>query len=280
MTDYDFELVPASRYAIEALTQLYDQTRADYLIPMQLDPAGLANYIHLYDVDLAHSWVARRGDLLLGLAMLGVRPGRTWMTRLGVLPGERRSGAGGALLRALLDSSRTIDCPLAILEVIQGNAPAHKLFLKEGFQPTHELLVMRRPAGPSPEPPQGRAEWLDLSQALARLASYPERLPWTNEPETYRNAGDGQGLTLDLGAAGRGWLVFRRHEAQLSHVVLHTETGDPQTVGGALLAHLFSRFPDLESSLENVPADDPHLPALLRQGCQVHFRRIEMHRRM
>lgn len=269
-------LVPASQFSIEALTDLYNRSRADYLIPMQLDAAGLADYIHLYDVDLARSWVARRGAAELGLAMLGTRPGRAWITRLGVLPDARRSGAGGRLLRALLEAARGADTPQVVLEVIQGNAPAQTLFLKHGFRPTRELLVLRRPPGPPSEAPVGEVAWLEQAQALALLARYPVQLPWTNQPETYRNAGDGQGLRVDLGAAGRGWLVFRRQPELLSHCVLHTEGGDPEVVGGALLAHLLARYPGLPASLENVPADDPHLPALLRAGCQEAFRRIEM----
>ena len=42
----------------------------------------------------------------MGLAMLGVRPGRTWVTRLGVLPNRRRRGTGEALVRALLETPR------------------------------------------------------------------------------------------------------------------------------------------------------------------------------
>ena len=276
MPEPDLTLIPASRYSLEALTGLYNQTRADYLIPMQLDPAGLADYMRLYDVDLEHSWVAQAGSQVLGLAMLGVRPGCTWITRLGVLPEGRRGGTGGALLRGLLDSTRALGCPLAILEVIQGNAPAQALFLKTGFKPMRELLILRRPPGPQADAPAGIANWLDASQALARLAAYPEPLPWTNAPQTYRNGGDAQGLSVDLGESGRGWLVFRRQPDQLSHAVLHTQAGDPQLVGQALLAHLYARFPELPSSFENVPAADPHLPALLRAGCREAFSRMEM----
>lgn len=281
MPESALNLIPASRYSLEALTGLFNATRADYLIAMQLNPAGLADYMHIYDVNLAHSWVAQAGSQVLGLAMLGVRPGCTWITRLGVLPEGRRGGTGGALLRGLLDSTRALGCPLAILEVIQGNDPARALFLKAGFSPTRTLLILRRPAGPPDVAPAGVPAWLDAAQALDLLAGYPDHLPWTNAPQTYRNGADAGagalGLSVDLGERGRGWLVFRRQPGELSHAVLHTQAGDPLVVGEALLAHLYARFPNLPSSFENVPAADPHLAALLRAGCAEAFRRTEMY---
>lgn len=271
-------LLPASRFSIETLTRAYNQARADYMVPMQMDAGRLAAYARVYDVDFDHSWVALDGDEILGVAMLGVRPGRSWVTRLGVLPQRRRTGAGAALVARLLESTRELGLPLSILEVIKGNAPAHRLFLKAGFYETRELTVLRRPPGPPAAPPRGDARWLEHKAALDLVCAYP-RPAWTNEPETFINAGDAQGLAVDLpGDGGRGWLVFRRHDNLLSHFLLYTAAGDPLQVAGALLAHLYDRFPRLESYVENLPAADPHLPALAQSGFQDVFRRIEMHR--
>jgi len=283
--DPEMRLLPASQFTIEQLTAAYNQTRVDYLVPMPMNAARLAAYVRVYDVDMDHSWVAVDGETVLGLAMLGVRPGRTWVTRLGVLPNRRRRGAGEALVRALLESTRALGRPLAILEVIKGNQPAHELFLKVGFRETRELLVMRRPPGP----PAGAyaaacsASWLEKEEALDLLCASPVRPAWTNEMETYINAGDAQGLHVDLpagavGEGGRGWLVFRRQKYTLSHFVLHTEAGSPALVAAALAARLYERFPQMDSYIENLPAADPHLPALLNAGFMEVFRRIEMQR--
>ena len=86
MTTDDIRLVPASQFTIEQLTAIYNQTRVDYMVPMPMNVARLAEYIATYDVDLDHSLVAMQGSELLGVAMLGMREGRAWITRLGVLP--------------------------------------------------------------------------------------------------------------------------------------------------------------------------------------------------
>ncbi len=52
------ELVPASRFTIEQLTAIYNQTRVDYLVPMPMNARRLQEYITAYDVRLEHSLVA------------------------------------------------------------------------------------------------------------------------------------------------------------------------------------------------------------------------------
>jgi GNAT superfamily N-acetyltransferase len=273
-------LLPASQFTIEELTAAYNQTRVDYLVPMPMNAARLASYIKIYDVDMDRSWVALDGDDILGLAMLGVRPGRSWVTRLGVLPVRRRAGTGEALLRLLMEGTLELGRPLSILEVIKGNTPAHQLFGKVGFRETRELVVLRRPPGQPSLTPLGRVNWLEKEEALDLLCSYPDRPAWTNALESYINAGDAQGVLVDLPGetgGGRGWVVFRHQKMLLSHFVLHTDFGDPQQVSSALLAHLYTRFPHIDSYAENLPVADPHLPALAQMGFLEVFRRIEMH---
>jgi hypothetical protein len=242
-----------------------------------MNAARLAAYIKVYDVDMDRSWVALDGNEMLGLAMLGVRPGRTWVTRLGVLPVRRRHGTGEALMRALLTGTQELGRPLSILEVIKGNLPAHTLFRKVGFEETRELMVMRRPPGPTKDDLRGRATWMEQEQALDLLCLHPDRPAWTNELESFINAGDARGLAVDLGSSGRGWMIFRKQKFLLSHFLFYSEAGDAQIVGAALLAHLYSRYPVVDSYVENLPAQDGHLPAMLSAGFMEVFRRVEMH---
>ena len=87
-------LIPAGQFTIDELTEIYNQTRVDYLVPMPMNAARLAKYVQDYDVDLARSFVAVENGHLRGVAMLGVRNERTWITRLGVIPSTRRGGVG------------------------------------------------------------------------------------------------------------------------------------------------------------------------------------------
>ncbi len=269
-------LVPASQFSIGELTYAYNQTRVDYLVPMPMTEARLLSYVEAYDIDMERSQVVVEGGEILGLAMLGVRPERTWVTRLGVLPAARRSGIGEALIHALLDETRKLGCTTSLLEVIQGNLPAYRLFRKMGFHDTRELLVLRRLPGAAGDDLHGQVNWLENEGIFHLLRKHPVRPAWTNEIETFLHTGDGQALHVNLGEDGAGWLVFRYHESQLSHFIFCTERGRASLVAHSLLAHLYARFPQVDTYIENIPASDEHFQVLKQFGFVEVFRRMEM----
>jgi ribosomal protein S18 acetylase RimI-like enzyme len=273
------QLTPASCFSIEQLTAIYNQTRVDYLIPMPMNAARLAEYIEAYDVDLERSLVATYGDEMLGVAMLGVRKDRAWITRLGVLPNTRRLGTGKALMNGLLEQANELGIRFAMLEVIKNNTPAHQLFLKIGFYEIGELLVLRRsPVIPPPDPIVADAERLERTDALALLARDRGLQPWTNQSETLLNGQDISGLHVTLADGSRGWLVYQRQKFTLTRFVYKTEVGDPQAVARAFLSHLHHQYPRLDTHIENIRVSDPHLPAFYQMGYIESFRRIEMWR--
>lgn len=271
-------LLPASQFTIEELTAAYNQTRVDYMVPMPLNAARLREYIQVYDVDMPCSVVAMADHEIRGINMLGVRQNRTWITRLGVLPAKRRQGTGEALMQYLLEQAGDLAYARIILEVIKDNVPAHALFKKLDFYETRELLILRRAPNGQYGTPAGQATWLEGAAAIALLESYPAPLAWTNQAESYHNAGDAQALQLELVDGSCGWLVFRKQRFYLSHFVFHTCQGDPVAVASGLLAHLHNRFPQLDTHTENIAADDPHVPAFSKFGYFEAFRRIEMYR--
>jgi ribosomal protein S18 acetylase RimI-like enzyme len=277
------QLNPASHFSIEVLTAAYNQTRVDYLVPMPMNAARLAEYIRVYDVHLDKSFVATDSGQILGLAMLGVRPGRTWVTRLGVLPARRRRGVGRALMHALLHTGQALGAGLTVLEVIKNNAPAYNLFIQCGFHATRELLVLRRPPGPPPRPPVGEVRRLSQTEIAACLVAHPARESWIAQVESLTHVEGLMGLALTMPDDSRGTLIFeqQRHGrfiVILSRLTLLTERGEPATVGGALLTHLHHRYPELDTYAENIAMDDPHLAAFFELNYVESFRRIEMQR--
>lgn len=273
------QLIPASHFTIEQLTAIYNQTRVDYLVPMPMNAIRLAEYIAAYDVDLNGSFVAVQGREMLGVAMLGIRKERAWITRLGVLPNTRRAGVGRALMNGLLDQTTRLGINFSMLEVIKNNVPAHQLFLKLGFYEVGDLLVLRRsPTIPPPDPIVAEAERLDRADALALVARDRGTQPWTNQSETLLNVHDVAGLRVMLVDGSRGWLVYQRQKFTLTHFAYKTEVGDPVLVGYAFLSHLHYQYPRLDTHLENIQANDPHLPAFYQMGYVISFRRVEMWR--
>ncbi len=276
----NIQLIPASQFSIEQLTAIYNQTRVDYLVPMPMNAARLAEYVRIYDVDLEHSLVATTVDgQMLGVAMLGVRTERAWVTRLGVIPTIRHMGTGYALTSGLVQQAASLGIDFTMLEVIKNNEPAHQLFFKLGFYEIGELLVLRR--APTISPPDtivADAERLERTEALDLVGRDRGTQPWTNQSESLFNAQDVSGLRLTLADGSRGWLVYQRQKFTLTRFAYKTESGDPVVMALAFLSHLHNQYPRLDTQLENIQVNDPHLPAFYQMGYVESFRRIEMWR--
>ena len=275
------ERIPAEQFTLQKLTDLYNQTRVDYLVPMPMNASRLKEYIQDFDIALSQSCVARAANgLMLGLCMLGVRPDHAWITRLGVLPATRRSGVGSALMDCMIENAIALGVKEIQLEVIKNNTPAYKLFLCKDFKETGEYLVMRRAPHPTSEPLRGNVDWLDADRALEAIQAYPNYLTWINAPESMRNARDVEGLHITLQDGSSGWLGYRNTKftlrSTLSHLIIHTEQGNPVEVGTQLLLNLHTHYAHHDTYAENIHKDDPHLPAFHAMGYFENFSRIEM----
>lgn len=273
------KLIPASQFTLAQLTAIYNQTRVDYMVPMPMNEVRLAEYIATYDVDLAHSLVAMQDGQMLGVAMLGLRENRAWLTRLGVIPNTRRSGVGSALCEGLLERAENLGIRFQMLEVIKNNVPAHTLFLKLGFYEVGELLVLRRsPIIPPPDPVVADAQRLDRAEALDLVRQDRGTQPWTNQSESLSNASEVSGLRLTLVDGSTGWLVYQRQKFLLTHFAFKTQTGNPVDMARAFLSHLHHQYPRLDTYIENLQMNDLHLPAFYESGYVESFRRMEMWR--
>lgn len=278
------ELVTADRFTIQELTNAYNRTRVDYIVPMPMNIARLREYIYLYDVDLSASWVAVNNDKVLGLGMLGIRGDRGWITRIGVLPSGRRQGIGRAITDRLLASAVERSLRIIWLEVIQGNVPAHQLFLTSGFVPTRELVVARRAPdlsrhheNPGAEPGADMTiTSLDRRDTLQLLDQRKERPNWLNETESMANLDALAGLKVDLGPRGSGWVAFQPAPIQLAHIVVEVLQGDPSHVAGTVLNILHQRHAKQDAVMENLPASDPVWLGFETAGYFDAFRRLEM----
>jgi GNAT superfamily N-acetyltransferase len=278
------QLHRASSFTLQQLTDAYNQTRVDYIVPMPMNVARLEAYIRNYDVDLDASWVAMDGKIIFGLGMLGVRPGRAWITRVGVLPIGRRQGTGRAIVNQLIASAEDLGCQEVWIEVIAGNEPAQQLFTTGGFVPTRELLVARRPPShTSPLSAQGLASGpritvgeLNRTDILDYLDRQAERANWLNERESFQDAADVRGMIVDIDGGGRGWVVYQSGEFQLSHIVIGILEGDPGQVSASVLQALHRRYPSQDAVMENLPVASACWLGFLSVGYFEAFRRNEM----
>ena len=270
-------LVPASTFSYEELTEAYNQTRVDYIVPMPMNAAKLREYVETYDVDLEASAVVIDDAQILALGMLGVRENRAWITRLGVVRSNRRQGVGWALVTYLIEQARQKNADYIVIEVIDDNLPALSLFAKKGFKPVRELLVLRRPPGSLKiKPPDAKVEMLSYTDAVQLLERRISKPSWIDEYESLLNAGNLSAFRATLADGSQGWLVYQNTVFQLTRLVIQTEVGNQLDVGKTLLYHLHTEHPVQDTKTENLPTNDPHWPAFKESGYLVTFRRVEM----
>ena len=270
-------LVPASTFSYEELTEAYNQTRVDYIVPMPMNAAKLQEYVETYDVDLEASAVVIDDAQILALGMLGVRENRAWITRLGVVRSNRRQGVGWALVTYLIEQARQKNADYIVIEVIDDNLPALSLFAKKGFKPVRELLVLRRPPGSLKiKPPDAKVEMLSYTDAVQLLKRRISKPSWIDEYESLLNAGNLSAFQATLADGSQGWLVYQNTVFQLTRLVIQTEVGNQLDVGKTLLYHLHTEHPVQDTKTENLPTNDPHWPAFKESGYLVTFRRVEM----
>ncbi|MDJ0756413.1 MAG: GNAT family N-acetyltransferase [Ardenticatenaceae bacterium] len=277
------KVVPASQFSLDELTEAYNQTRMDYIVPMPMTAARLREYIEAYDIDLDHSCAvldSEEPDLIYGIGMLGVRDDRTWITRMGVLPYARRLGTGSKIMSWLIEHTRMIGVSQLWLEVIQGNEPAKRLFEKCGFKLTRELIVSRRPPGQkmAKEPTLAIVDVkpLKFEAMLNYLAHRKDRPNWLNETETFYNLKKLSGFLMKLNDGSEGWVIYEPSAMQLKRVLVEVLSGEEARVTEAILYWVHQKLPILDAVSENIPIYDQRWIGYEAAGYFDSFHRLEM----
>lgn len=78
-------------------------------------------------------WVGAFGDRPVAHAVLSIGAGECHLLNLCVHPLWQNRGLGRLILRSLLDRAKTLGVGKVFLEVRASNAPAQRLYLREGF---------------------------------------------------------------------------------------------------------------------------------------------------
>lgn len=279
------ELLSAEQFTPEELTDAYNETRMDYLVPMPMNVARFQEYTRVYDVDIASSCVVRdrEAELVLGLGMLGIRAERGWITRLGVLPYGRRLGTGSIIMTGLLEQAEKKGLHTIWLEVIKGNIPAHTLFYRFGFTDVRELIVARRPPNPDINAEAlsriKRVTTLNHEDAIILLSHRKERANWLNETESFQNSRNLSALLVELHNGGRGWVTYHAGLLQLTRILVEVTVGDETEVTESVLSVMHQRHKRQDAIAENFCLG-PIWEGYQRVGYFDSFRRIEMIKEM
>ena len=125
-------LVSARSLDPAELVRVFNLGFSDYLVPMQMDEAALADHIANNDIDLECSRVAVDVEPV-GFALVARRGTEAWIGGMGTSPAYRRIGLGARTLTAAIEAAAAVGVAAVWLEVLEENAPAIGLYERLGF---------------------------------------------------------------------------------------------------------------------------------------------------
>ncbi|WP_342381027.1 GNAT family N-acetyltransferase [Myxococcus stipitatus] len=173
------ELVRAAELPFLSLSTLFARSFEGYFVPVPDAPQAFDARVRSEHISLMESRVARVAGESAGLVLVARRGRVSRVAGMGIVPSHRGQGLGGAMLRPLLEEARARGDARMVLEVIEQNTAAVKLYERLGFRKTRRLVGFT--GTPTPEP--GGLEEVDLSEC-ARLL--PDGLPWQLDAATVR----------------------------------------------------------------------------------------------
>lgn len=234
-TVLDFGLEPAA----EVLTRGF----ADYHVRAPFRVATLVQMIRTDSVDPAVSRVVCRDGVALGVALIARRGWTSRLAAMAIVPEARRSGAGRAVLERVLAEAQARGDRTMILEVIEQNEPAVRLYETAGFHAVRRL-VGGSGAGAGAESAARMTEEdpRDLA-ALVGRDGLPD-LPWQLSGETLAHLAPPAVVYRLEGA----WVAIADREASPATIrALITEHGRRrQGRATALLRAVMARHPGKE----------------------------------
>ncbi len=165
--DIRIERLPPGR--LDDLIEAQNEIFADYIVPIRSTRQFFTEFLRSVGGDLANVLVALDGGAIVGYVNPVVDGRECWIGGVGVVPSHRRNGIAKRLMSAAEDQCRRQGVATSILEVIEGNTKAQRLYGQLGYSESRKYLSAEgRPSpfqGYGPEPEKaGLAEILAMHQ--------------------------------------------------------------------------------------------------------------------
>jgi GNAT superfamily N-acetyltransferase len=254
------ELHSAASLDDEELAELFTAAYEGYLVPFAVDAAAVRFMTDAWNLDRTASRVAVRDGRHVGLGNLGLRGTDAWIGGMGVVPRERGSGTGRALMLALHDEARSRGVERVWLEVIVENVHALRLYRDLGYEHVRDVEVWSLAGA------DGDAAEVDAAEAHAWVRAHrTEREPWQRDDASLASVTDARGLLVDGAAA-----VVRVAGTRVS--ILQIEGSEEP------LRRLLEGARTLGETVSalNLPVGHPAAVALRELGGRVDVRQHEM----
>jgi ribosomal protein S18 acetylase RimI-like enzyme len=177
---HGFEIIPAHDVPLADQAKIFSRAFAGYVGgSFEMDAAALARFVSLQGADLCYSRFAQTPEGLAGFAYINRTANISRIGGMGIVPEARRAGVARRLLVHLLEEAQERGDQAMMLEVIEQNPAAHRLYAQQGFRETGHLSGWRRKANTPASKSAKPLEEISLIRAsqIPSVLEYPD-LPW------------------------------------------------------------------------------------------------------
>ncbi len=130
---------PLEKANLEEILEVYNQSFADYIIPVSLTPEHLNMKLNSESVDLKLSVGAFDGERLIGFIFYGIRDNKAYIGGTGVLPNYRGRKITYNMLHYSFEILKSNAIESILLEVITENKFAINAYQEAGFSITRKV---------------------------------------------------------------------------------------------------------------------------------------------
>jgi GNAT superfamily N-acetyltransferase len=243
------DIKPASDYPLPDLTQLLNLSFENYLVPVTFNLQQFLTMIRKDSVDLSASRALIVDDKPAGIALIARRGWTSRLAAMGIVQSMRGKGAGFGFMEKLIQEARERNDHDMVLEVIEQNENAVKLYQKCGFQSVRRLIgLIRKDAR---ERKKDSIEEIDLREAGGLISQHGlSDLPWQLAGETIAH------MNPPARAYRNGPALVVISNPNVEHIVIWSLVVEPQARGKQLSVEM------LKSVIANHPGRTWHIPAI------------------
>lgn len=243
------DVKPASDYPLPDLTQLLNLSFENYLVPVTFNLFQFLTMIRKDSVDLSASRVLTSDEQLAGIALIARRGWTSRLAAMGIVQSQRGKGTGFWFMEKLIREARERNDHAMVLEVIEQNEYAVKLYQKCGFQIVRRLIgLIRKDAK---EKTNTSLIEFDLREAGSLISQHGlVDLPWQLAGETIAH------MNPPACAFRNGPALVVISNPNVEHVVIWSLLVEPQARGQQLGVEF------LKNLIANHPGKTWHVPAI------------------
>lgn len=179
---------PVAEHTAEQAAAALTRSFKGYIVPIKMTPQSFERRFRGENLDPFASRVYYQGEAVAGIVLVARRGWTSRIAAMGVVPDLRGQGLGRRLLTEAVEEARSRGDRAVLLEVIEQNTPAVRLYTSFGFRPLHRLFGYRKETGVAVESTDVLEE-IDPLDFARRAAREGERnLPWMLSAETLASA--------------------------------------------------------------------------------------------